>query len=114
MCTHRGGLSAMMTGGNPTVTLSGPTSAGQTPASSTRDLADKISEEESVRRTLAIRASKNHTMYAFRKDGRTYYSEGANPLDAQRSIETAYGISLKGAEREDIFKGKVINRSRGK
>lgn len=107
MCTHRGGLNAAR------ATASAPEAA---PAASgaKRDIVDKLREEESTRRTLALRASKNHTMYAFSKDGKTYYSEGSSPLDAQRSIETAYGISLKGAPREDIFKGKVINRSKGK
>ena len=49
-----------------------------------------------------------NTHYTFTKDGKTYSAAGANRFDAQLSIELAYGIDLKGATFEEVYKLRVV------
>ena len=49
-----------------------------------------------------------NTTYKFYKDGESYYAKGNNRIDAQDKIEFAFGISLKGATFEEIYKLRVV------
>ena len=49
-----------------------------------------------------------NTTYTFKKNGKTYYANGNNRIEAQESIELAFGISLKGATFEEIYKLRVV------
>lgn len=42
------------------------------------------------------------------KDGQKYSAMGSNRFSAQLSIEAAFGVSLKGATFEEIFKLRTI------
>lgn len=46
--------------------------------------------------------------YTFKKNGKTYSANGNNRIEAQESIELAFGISLKGATFEEIYKLRVV------
>lgn len=47
------------------------------------------------------------TTYTFKKDGKNY-SAANNRFEAQDKIELAFGISLKGATFEEVYKLRVV------
>lgn len=49
-----------------------------------------------------------NTIYRFHKDGRKYSGKGANRFEAQNDLELQWGISLKGAIFEEIYKLQVV------
>ena len=49
-----------------------------------------------------------NTSYTFYKDGKKYSSKGANRFEAQENIELQWGISLKGAKFEEMYKLRVV------
>lgn len=48
------------------------------------------------------------TTYSFKKDGKTYSATGNNRFDAQDKIELSFGIDLKGAAFEEVYKLRVV------
>lgn len=53
-----------------------------------------------------------NSTYTFTKDGKKYSASGANRFDAQLNIELAFGISLKGAKFEQVYKLRVVRTGR--
>ena len=49
-----------------------------------------------------------HTTYNFKKNGKTYSAKASNRFDAQDQIELTFGISLKGATFEEVYKLRVV------
>lgn len=50
------------------------------------------------------------TMYRFTKCGHVYTVSGENGLEARLNAEIRFGINLKGAEAEEIYKLKTIRK----
>ena len=48
------------------------------------------------------------TTYTFKKDGKAYSAAANNRFEAQDKIELAFGISLKGATFEEVYKLRVV------
>ena len=48
------------------------------------------------------------TTYTFKKDGKNYSAAANNRFEAQDKIELAFGISLKGATFEEVYKLRVV------
>ena len=55
-----------------------------------------------------------NTSYTFYKDGKKYSSKGANLFEAQENIELQWGISLKGATFEEMYKLRVVRTGKVK
>ena len=58
----------------------------------------KNKEDEDMKRTT----------YTFKKDGKNYSAAANNRFEAQDKIELAFGISLKGATFEEVYKLRVV------
>jgi hypothetical protein len=52
--------------------------------------------------------TKMHTTYTFKKNGKAYSAKANNRFEAQDQIELAFGISLKGATFEEVYKLRVV------
>jgi hypothetical protein len=50
----------------------------------------------------------NHTHYTFTKDGKKYSANGKNRFEAQDNIELQFGINLKGATFEEVYKTRTV------
>jgi len=49
-----------------------------------------------------------HTTYIFKKNGKVYNTKANNRFEAQDQIELMFGISLKGAAFEEVYKLRVV------
>ena len=58
--------------------------------------------------TATKEENRMNTSYTFYKDGKKYSSKGANRFEAQENIELQWGISLKGATFEEMYKLRVV------
>ena len=58
--------------------------------------------------------NRMNTSYTFYKDGKKYSGKGANRFEAQENIGLQWGISLKGAKFEEIYKLRVIRTGKVK
>ena len=55
-----------------------------------------------------------HTTYTFKKNGKAYSAKANNRFEAQEQIELAFGISLKGATFEEVYKLRVVRTGKKK
>ena len=55
-----------------------------------------------------------HTIYTFKKNGKAYSAKADNRFEAQDQIELAFGISLKGATFEEVYKLRVVRTGKVK
>ena len=52
--------------------------------------------------------TKTHKNDPFKKNGKAYSAKANNRFEAQEQIELAFGISLKGATFEEVYKLRVV------
>lgn len=65
-------------------------------------------------RELRGKEAKMHTIYTFKKNGKAYSAKADNRFEAQDQIELAFGISLKGATFEEVYKLRVVRTGKVK